>query len=153
MEPAAYLLLPSEQDTAFTLFIKAYHLAQNLPRKFCPFGSLPTFTVAYRDIMRFFFEYRSVQSPRRSGTYHTSPYNTRNVAVDVVECKGWRERSFLFSLSVCARLSDFSVWNEACLNEGLETVTDTKNKVFLFQVRSDCVGDSFFSDYVCDEFS
>ena len=28
MEPAAYLLLPSEQDTAFTLFIKAYHLAQ-----------------------------------------------------------------------------------------------------------------------------
>ena len=28
MKPAAYLLLPSEQDTAFTLFIKAYHLGQ-----------------------------------------------------------------------------------------------------------------------------
>ncbi|MBR0495531.1 MAG: hypothetical protein IJJ71_05090, partial [Treponema sp.] len=34
VEPAAYLLLPSEQDTAFTLFIKAYHLAKNSPREF-----------------------------------------------------------------------------------------------------------------------
>ena len=31
MEPAAYLLLPSEQDTAFTLFIKAYHLGKHAP--------------------------------------------------------------------------------------------------------------------------
>jgi len=49
VEPAAYLLLPSEQDTAFTLFIKAYHLAQNAPkRRVLPLrasrrcGSLPT---------------------------------------------------------------------------------------------------------------
>ena len=103
-----------------------------------------SFTVTYRDIMRFFFEYRSVQSPRRSGAYHAGPYNAANVSVDVVECKG---RSF------CARFRDFSVWNEACLNQSLEAVTDTKNQVFLFEMRSDCVSDPLFADYVCNELS
>ena len=66
------------------------------------------------------------------------------MAVDVVEGEG---------RCICGRLNDFSVRNEACLNQSLEAVTDTEDEVFLFKVRCDCVGDSFFADYVCDEFS
>lgn len=64
--------------------------------------------------------------------------------MDVVKGEGWR---------VCARFSDFSVRNEACLNQGLEAVTDTENQVFLSEVSGDCVSDPLFSDYICDEFS